>query len=90
MIPLMPPPGATEEGLLRSAANLLSPGALLMVARSGSLKHTTPVAINAVSVTLNQKGLRNILRSKSDISSPLEYDHFTRLRGRGDFSASFF
>jgi type I restriction enzyme S subunit len=44
----------TKEGLESSATRLLPPGCLLMVVRSGILKHTIPVAINATSVALNQ------------------------------------
>ena len=44
----------TEEGLRSSASNILPPGRVLMVVRSGILKHTIPVAINAISVALNQ------------------------------------
>ena len=44
----------TEEGLGGSASNLLPAGHLLMVVRSGILKHTIPVAINDVPVALNQ------------------------------------
>lgn len=44
----------TQAGLTNSATNLISPGHLLMVVRSGILKHTIPVAINVVEVALNQ------------------------------------
>jgi type I restriction enzyme, S subunit len=44
----------TEEGLNASSATLQHPGQVLMVVRSGILKHTIPVAINQVSVALNQ------------------------------------
>ncbi len=44
----------TEEGLKSSASNLLSAGRVLMVVRSGILKHTIPVAINETAVALNQ------------------------------------
>lgn len=44
----------TEEGLKSSASNLLPAGHVLMVVRSGILKHTIPVAINETSVALNQ------------------------------------
>ena len=44
----------TEEGLRSSSSNLLSAGRVLMVVRSGILKHTIPVAINDVPVALNQ------------------------------------
>jgi len=50
----------TSEGLQNSTASLVSPGGLLIVVRSGILKHTIPVAINNVEVALNQdmKALR--------------------------------
>jgi type I restriction enzyme, S subunit len=44
----------TEAGLSGSASILQPPGRLLMVVRSGILKHTIPVAINDVAVALNQ------------------------------------
>lgn len=44
----------TDEGLKQSSGQLVLPGAVLIVVRSGILKHTIPVAINAVSVSLNQ------------------------------------
>lgn len=50
----------TSEGLLSSSSSMVNAGRLLMVVRSGILKHTIPVAINEVSVALNQdmKALR--------------------------------
>lgn len=44
----------TEAGLQNSPISLISPGAVLLVVRSGILKHTIPVAQNLVPVTLNQ------------------------------------
>jgi len=44
----------TEEGLRSSASNLLLPGRVLIVVRSGILKHTIPIAINETAVALNQ------------------------------------
>ena len=44
----------TEEGLRNSASNLLPPGRILIVVRSGILKHTIPIAINETAVALNQ------------------------------------
>lgn len=44
----------SEVGLAASTSNLVSPGTVLMVVRSGILKHTIPVAINRVEVALNQ------------------------------------
>jgi type I restriction enzyme, S subunit len=50
----------TERAVQDSATNVLDEGALLLVVRSGILQHSIPVAINNVSVTLNQdmKALR--------------------------------
>ena len=44
----------TEDGLENSTTNLIDPGSVLMVVRSGILKHTIPVGINTIPVTLNQ------------------------------------
>lgn len=44
----------TLEGLESSAAKLVAPGAVLLVMRSGILRHSIPIAINRVPVALNQ------------------------------------
>jgi type I restriction enzyme, S subunit len=44
----------TVEGLESSAAKLIRPGAVLVVVRSGILRHSIPVSINHVTVALNQ------------------------------------
>ena len=44
----------TEEAIANSTTNLVPEGSVLMVIRSGILKHDLPVAINAVPVTINQ------------------------------------
>lgn len=44
----------TRGGLDSSAAKIVEPGAVLVVMRSGILRHSIPVAINRVPVTLNQ------------------------------------
>ena len=44
----------TAEGLESSATKLIAPGAVLLVMRSGILRHSIPVAINRVAVALNQ------------------------------------
>ena len=44
----------TEEAIANSTTNLVPVGSVLMVVRSGILKHDLPVAINAVQVTINQ------------------------------------
>lgn len=50
----------TETAIAESSTSLVEAGALLMVVRSGILKHSIPVAINDVPVALNQdmKALR--------------------------------
>ncbi|MBD9675645.1 restriction endonuclease subunit S [Pseudomonas sp. PDM18] len=44
----------TDAGLANSSTTLVAPNKVLLVVRSGILKHTIPVAINAVPVSLNQ------------------------------------
>lgn len=44
----------TDSGLTSSSTSLVPPGRVLLVVRSGILKHTIPVAINTVEVALNQ------------------------------------
>lgn len=44
----------TAEALANSATQMLPPNSVLMVMRSGILRHSIPVAINAVPVSLNQ------------------------------------
>lgn len=44
----------TVEGLNESATILIKEPSLLIVVRSGILKHTLPIAVNMVQVTLNQ------------------------------------
>jgi type I restriction enzyme S subunit len=44
----------TEDAVIESATRMVAPGATLLVVRSGILKHTIPVATNAISVALNQ------------------------------------
>ena len=44
----------SEEGLAASTSNLIPAGTVLMVVRSGILKHTIPIAINCLEVALNQ------------------------------------
>ena len=50
----------TEEAVENSSAKLIEPEAVLLVIRSGVLKHSLPVGINRVPVTVNQdlKALR--------------------------------
>ena len=44
----------TKEAIANSTTNLVQEGSVLMVIRSGILKHDLPVSINAVPVTINQ------------------------------------
>ena len=44
----------TEEAIIHSTTNLAPANSVLMVIRSGILKHALPVAINSVPVTINQ------------------------------------
>lgn len=44
----------TELGVLESASGLIDPGHVMMVVRSGILRHSIPAAINRVPVTVNQ------------------------------------
>ena len=44
----------TEEAVACSTTNIVPANSVLMVIRSGILKHTLPVAINSVPVTINQ------------------------------------
>ena len=44
----------TEEAVEKSAVKIIPAKSVLMVIRSGILKHTLPVAINTVPVTINQ------------------------------------
>ena len=44
----------TEEAVKNSSAKIVPKDAVLMVIRSGILKHTLPVAIAAVELTVNQ------------------------------------
>ena len=44
----------TEEAVVHSTTNLVPAYSVLMVIRSGILKHTLPVAINSIPLTINQ------------------------------------
>lgn len=44
----------TAEGLSNSATQMVPPNSVLLVMRSGILRHSIPVAINQVAVSLNQ------------------------------------
>jgi len=59
----------TDKGLRNSSSNLVPPGRVLMVVRSGILKHTIPVGINEVSVALNQDMKALALNAEKCLSS---------------------
>lgn len=59
----------TTEGLRNSTTSLVAPGRVLLVVRSGILKHTIPVAINKVQVALNQDMKALSLNPKQALSS---------------------
>lgn len=44
----------TETGLTNSTSRLVDPNSILVVVRSGVLKHTLPVALNRIPVAINQ------------------------------------
>lgn len=44
----------TEEAVRASTTSLIPPGSVLIVVRSGVLKHTFPAAINRIAVAINQ------------------------------------
>ena len=44
----------TNEAIEKSTTNIVPANSILMVIRSGILKHTLPVAINSIPVTINQ------------------------------------
>ncbi len=44
----------TKEAVSHSATSLINAGSVLIVTRSGILRHTLPVAVNSVPVTVNQ------------------------------------
>ena len=58
----------TEQGAKNSTTRLIEPNSILIVTRSGVLKHTLPVALNRVRVAINQdiKALRCDARVSPD------------------------
>lgn len=73
----------TEDHISRaavdaSATKIIPPGNVLLVVRSGILKHTLPVAMNGVAVTLNQD-MKALIPHRSTTSSFL----FWSLKGLG-------
>ncbi len=56
----------TNEALENSASRLVPPNTVLLVVRSGILKHTIPVSINTVSVSLNQDMKALVLNKELD------------------------
>lgn len=70
----------TALGAMRSAVTMVDAGAILIVVRSGILKHSLPVAINDVVVTLNQD-----MKAVFPIDSRLLSGFFQRLiQGHND------
>ncbi|MCW3147025.1 restriction endonuclease subunit S [Stutzerimonas stutzeri] len=61
----------TEAAVVESSTNMVEPGALLLVVRSGILQRTIPVGINTVTVSLNQdmKALRFIVDGMAEFVS---------------------
>ncbi len=57
----------STEALKQSTTNLIRPGAVFIVVRSGILRHSIPVAINHVPVTINQD-IKAILPQKELLS----------------------
>ncbi len=77
----------TEEAIANSTTNLVPKGSILMVIRSGILKHSLPVAINAIPVTINQD-MKAFLPGKkitasflSNYFKAIETDVLSRVRG---------
>ena len=62
----------TEDAIKNSTTNLVPEGSVLMVIRSGILKHNLPVAINAVPVTINQD-MKAFIPGRSIKASFLRY-----------------
>jgi type I restriction enzyme, S subunit len=44
----------TPEAIVESSTNLIPQGSILVVTRSGILRHSVPIAINEVPVSINQ------------------------------------
>lgn len=58
----------SDDAVAQSATNLVPKGTLLVVTRSGILRHTIPVAITSVDATLNQD-LKALLPRSKKVSS---------------------
>lgn len=65
----------TQRGLDNSAARLTPANSVLIVVRSGVLKHTLPVALNRVPIAINQD--MKALQCRSDVS-PEYLAHFIK------------
>ncbi|CAH1604833.1 restriction endonuclease subunit S [Vibrio jasicida] len=63
----------TEQAVHESSTNFVDTGALLMVVRSGILQRTIPVAINDVTVTLNQDMKALTFNSKMNADFALNF-----------------
>ncbi|MGO8673370.1 MAG: restriction endonuclease subunit S [Capsulimonadaceae bacterium] len=62
----------SQQAVAASSTRVLQPGAILVVCRSGVLKHSIPVAINAVPVALNQD-MRALLTTEAIDPAYLRY-----------------
>lgn len=62
----------TAAAIAESSTNLVAPGALLVVVRSGILQRTIPLAMNKVAVTLNQD-MKALRFSKTSIAEYVAY-----------------
>ncbi|WP_433499978.1 restriction endonuclease subunit S [Sphaerimonospora sp. CA-214678] len=71
--------GITQRGLENSAARLVPENSVLIVVRSGVLKHTLPVGLNRVPVAINQDMKALVC---SDDVDPNYLAHF--IKGRSD------
>ncbi len=63
--------GITALGLSSSSSELVPIGRVLIVVRSGILKHTIPVATNAVPVALTQSGYESALLRAWTMQRPI-------------------
>ncbi|MDY0966396.1 restriction endonuclease subunit S [Sphingomonas sp. CFBP9021] len=69
----------TEDAVIGSSAKTVRAGSVLCVMRSGILRHTFPVAVNTVDVTLNQD--MRALTPRADVD-PLYLSYYLRFTGK--------
>lgn len=62
----------TEQALKDSSTSLVEPGRVLLVVRSGILKHSLPIAVNEVPVSLNQD-MKALNRRSTDLLNSYLY-----------------